>query len=146
MTRESVGLARAEKKLGVFDHVDLPVSDIEATTRFYRIVLEPLGYRQTSTNPPEFGALSFVHSTAPKQLHLAFIAESQAAVDLFHAAGVEAGYLANGEPGPRAYAADYYAAYLLDPDGHNVEAVYRSPETRSRWAWLGAGVVSAAND
>jgi catechol 2,3-dioxygenase-like lactoylglutathione lyase family enzyme len=141
MTPERVGLARAGKKVGVFDHVDLPVSDVEAATRFYRIVLKPLGYRQTSADPPEFGALSFAHSPAPKQLHLAFIAESQGAVDLFHAVGVEAGYLSNGEPGLRAYAADYYVAYLLDPDGHNVEAVYRSAETRSRWAWLGAGVV-----
>jgi catechol 2,3-dioxygenase-like lactoylglutathione lyase family enzyme len=141
-----IRLACGGKRLAVFDHVDLPASDIEAATRFYRIVLEPLGYRQTSADPPEFGALSFVHSPAPKRLHLAFIAESQGAVDLFHAVGVEAGYLSNGEPGLRAYAADYYAAYLLDPDGHNVEAVYRSAETRSRWAWLGAGVVSSAKD
>jgi catechol 2,3-dioxygenase-like lactoylglutathione lyase family enzyme len=127
--------------LAVFDHVDLPVSDIESTTRFYTVVLAPLGYEQTSAEPPEFGALSFVRCQAPPQLHLAFIAESQDAVERFHALGVKAGYRSNGEPGLRAYAADYYAAYLLDPDGHNVEAVHRSAETRSRWAWLGAGVV-----
>jgi catechol 2,3-dioxygenase-like lactoylglutathione lyase family enzyme len=130
----------------VFDHVDLPVADIEAAARFYRVVLAPLGYRQTSMEPPEFGALSFVHSSEPQQLHLAFIAESPTAVDRFHLLGVEAGYVSNGEPGLRAYAVDYYAAFLLDPDGHNVEAVYRSAETRSRWDWLGAGVVAGIDE
>jgi catechol 2,3-dioxygenase-like lactoylglutathione lyase family enzyme len=124
----------------VFDHVDLPVRDIGAAAHFYKVVLAPLGYEMTNADPPEFGALSFVHCSAPPQLHLAFIAESQAAVESFHALGVEAGYRSNGGPGLRAYAPDYYAAYLLDPDGHNVEAVHRSLETRSRWAWLGAGV------
>lgn len=137
MPRRHVGTEK-----NVFDHVDLPVADIDAATRFYSIVLAPLGYRQTSTDPPEFGALGFVRCNAPQRLHLAFIAEARTAVDLFHARGIEAGYVSNGEPGRRAYAADYYAAYLLDPDGHNVEAVYRSAETRSRWIWLGAGTVS----
>jgi catechol 2,3-dioxygenase-like lactoylglutathione lyase family enzyme len=125
----------------MFDHVDLPVSDLDAATRFYEVVLAPLGYEQTSIDPAEFGALSFVYKPAPPQLHLAFIAESQEAVDRFHALGVEAGYLSNGGPGVRPYAPDYYAAYLLDPDGHNVEAVHRSAATRAAWTWLGAGVV-----
>ena len=133
------------KKLRVFDHVDLPVADIEAATRFYEVVLAPLGYQQTSADPPEFGALSFVRRSTPQPLHVAFIAETRAAVGLFHALGVEAGYLSNGEPGLRAYADDYYAAYLFDPDGHNLEAVYRSAETRSRWAWLGAGVAHSSD-
>ena len=55
--------------------------------------------------------------------------------------GVEAGYRDNGAPGLRDYAPDYFAAYLLDPDGHNAEAVHRSPETRSGWDWLGLGLV-----
>jgi catechol 2,3-dioxygenase-like lactoylglutathione lyase family enzyme len=130
----------------VFDHFDLPVSDLDAATRFYEIVLSPLGYKQTSINPPEFGALSFVHNPAPPQLHLAFIAESQGAVDRFHALGVGAGYLSNGGPGVRTYASDYYAAYLLDPDGHNVEAVHRSDATRTGWTWLGAGAVSSPDE
>ena len=63
-------------------------------------------------------------------------------MDAFHRAGVEAGYRSNGEPGIRErYAPDYYAAYLLDLDGHNVEAVYRDPETRRGWSWLGRGLV-----
>src|ERR1051325_6150185 len=100
----------------MFDHVDLPVSNLDAATSFYEVVLAPLGYEQTSIDPAEFGALSFVYSPAPPQLHLAFIAESQEAVDRFHVLGVEAGYLSNGGPGVRLYAPDYYAAYLLDPD------------------------------
>jgi catechol 2,3-dioxygenase-like lactoylglutathione lyase family enzyme len=140
-----VATARAGKTLAVFDHVDLPVTDIADAARFYNVVLAPLGYQQTSADPPEFGALSFVHCPVPQPLHLAFIAESQRAVDRFHVLGVEAGYRSNGEPGLRAYASDYYAAYLLDPDGHNVEAVHRSAETRSGWAWLEAGVVRSAD-
>jgi catechol 2,3-dioxygenase-like lactoylglutathione lyase family enzyme len=124
----------------VLDHIDLPVSDVAASVDFYSLVLAPLGYARTSGEPPEFGALSFVHREAPEQLHVAFIAESRAAVEAFHRVGVEAGFESNGAPGPRKYASDYYAAYLLDPDGHNVEAVFRSAETRARWTWLEAGL------
>ncbi len=63
-------------------------------------------------------------------------------MNAFHRAGIDAGYQDNGVPGLRAYAADYYAAYLLDPDGHNVEAVHRAETTRAGWPWLGQGVVS----
>jgi catechol 2,3-dioxygenase-like lactoylglutathione lyase family enzyme len=128
----------------VFDHVDLPVSNVAASADFYRIVLAPLGMEETALDPPEFGALSFVERSGPEPLHIALIAESQAAVRAFHRAGVDAGYRSNGAPGLRRYAADYYAAYLLDPDGHNVEAVHRSKETRSRWKWLARGLVPLA--
>jgi catechol 2,3-dioxygenase-like lactoylglutathione lyase family enzyme len=124
----------------LFDHVDLPVSDLTVSSTFYRIVLAPLGIDETSSDPPEFGALSFVERPPREPLHIAFIAETQAAVRAFHRAGVEAGHRSNGAPGLRDYAADYYASYLLDPDGHNVEAVHRSPETRSTWRWLGIGL------
>jgi catechol 2,3-dioxygenase-like lactoylglutathione lyase family enzyme len=117
------------------------VSDLAASAAFYRTVSAPLGVEQTSADPPEFGALSFVERPAPEPLHIALIAESQEAVRSFHRAGVEAGYRSNGAPGFRRYATDYYAAYLLDPDGHNVEAVHRSPETRSKWEWLARGLV-----
>jgi catechol 2,3-dioxygenase-like lactoylglutathione lyase family enzyme len=130
----------------MFDHIDLPVSDLAASVAFYSLVLTPLGYAQTSREPPEFGALSFVHRRAPEQLHVAFIAESQAAVETFHRAGVDAGFESNGAPGPRKYARDYYAAYLLDPDGHNVEAVFRSAETRAGWTWLGAGLARPSDE
>ena len=127
----------------MFDHVDLPVSEVEASAAFYRLVLAPLGIEQTSGGGehPEFGALSFVRRRSPQPLHIAFIAETRAAVDAFHRVGLAAGYRDNGLPGVRDYAADYYAAYLLDPDGHNVEAVHRSTATRASWTWLGVGLV-----
>lgn len=111
-----------------------------ASARFYGLVLAPLGIEQTSEDPCEFGALSLVQRPPRERLHLAFIAETRSAVEAFHRAGVEAGYRDNGGPGLRSYAPDYFAAYLLDPDGHNIEAVYRRPETRARWSWLGVGV------
>ena len=100
----------------MFDHVDRPVSDLATSSAFYRTVLAPLGIDQTSSDPPEFGALSFVERPPREALHIAFIAETRAAVRAFHRAGVEAGHRSNGAPGLRDYAADYYAAYLLDPE------------------------------
>jgi catechol 2,3-dioxygenase-like lactoylglutathione lyase family enzyme len=124
----------------VFDHVHLRVRDLEASRRFYEAVLEPLGFPVTTDTPEliEFGALSLSEEGAPTQpLHFAFLARTREAVAAFHQAGIEAGYRDNGAPGIREYAADYYAAYLLDPDGHNVEAVHRDPQTRAGWDWLG---------
>ena len=126
----------------MFDHVELPVSDLAASTAFYRAVLAPLRIEQTEADEyVEFGALGLFPQASPQPLHLAFIAETREAVDAFHRAGLGAGARDNGGPGLRRYAADYYAAYLLDPDGHNVEAVHRSPETRAGWTWLGIGLV-----
>jgi catechol 2,3-dioxygenase-like lactoylglutathione lyase family enzyme len=124
----------------VFDHVHLRVRDLEASRRFYAAVLEPLGFPITTETPElvEFGALSLSEegpSTHP--LHFAFLARTREAVAAFHRAGIERGYQDNGAPGVREYAPDYYAAYLLDPDGHNVEAVHRDPQTRAGWDWLG---------
>jgi catechol 2,3-dioxygenase-like lactoylglutathione lyase family enzyme len=116
------------------------VNDLAASAAFYRIVLAPLGIEQTSSGEYlEFGALSLVQRPPRETLHIAFIATTRSAVRAFHRAGLEAGYRDNGAPGLRDYAPDYYAAYLLDPDGHNVEAVHRSPETRSKWSWLEIG-------
>jgi len=127
----------------VFDHVAIPVADLETSSAFYELVLEPLGIQPTSssTEAVELGALVLVPRPTRERLHVAFIAESRGAVEEFHRRGVEAGYRDNGAPGLRDYAPDYFAAYLLDPDGHNVEAVHRSPETRSGWNWLGLGLV-----
>jgi catechol 2,3-dioxygenase-like lactoylglutathione lyase family enzyme len=123
----------------MFDHVHLRVRELAESTRFYATVLRPLGFEQTTATPglAEFGALSLSAEepvTAP--VHFAFLARTREDVDAFHRAGVDAGYRDNGAPGIREYAADYYAAYLLDPDGHNVEAVHRDPETRTSWAWI----------
>jgi catechol 2,3-dioxygenase-like lactoylglutathione lyase family enzyme len=124
----------------MFDHFEVPVSDREASAEFYRRVLAPLGLEQTASGEyVEFGALSLVAREPRQRLHFAFIAESRDQVDAFHRAGIEADYRDNGAPGLRGYAEDYYAAYLLDPDGHNVEAVHRSAETRARWTWLRRG-------
>ncbi len=72
--------------------------------------------------------------------HVEFPVSDQ--VDPFRRAGIAAGYSDNGAPGVRSYAADDYGAYLLDPDGYNVEAVHRSETTRAGWPRLGRGVVS----
>ena len=105
----------------MFDHVELPVSDLSASAAFYRAALAPLGIDEA--HPSE----------------TAVDAESREAVDAFHRAGPDACGRDHGPPGVRRYALDYYAAYLRDPDGHNVEAVHRSPETRARWTWLRLG-------
>jgi catechol 2,3-dioxygenase-like lactoylglutathione lyase family enzyme len=123
----------------LFDHVGLNVRDLAESARFYSIVLQPLGFDQITDTPElaEFGSLSLREGEpVTHPIHFAFLARTQADVDAFHRAGIEAGYRDNGPPGIREYAPDYYAAYLLDPDGHNVEAVYRTPETRADWSWI----------
>jgi catechol 2,3-dioxygenase-like lactoylglutathione lyase family enzyme len=114
--------------LRVFDHVDVRASDFAESVRFYETVLAPLGIPKLADGPDWAGFPNFdvVDRRPPTTgLHLCFYARSCAAVDAFHAAGVEAGFLSNGEPGYRNYAPGYYAAYLLDPDGNNVEVLYR---------------------
>jgi len=112
----------------VFDHVDLPVTDLAVSATFYRAALAPLGIEQghVSDASAEFGALSLVARPPRAPMHIAFIAERREAVGEFHRTGLEAGGRDNGRPGLRDYAPDYFAAYLLDPDGHNIEAVHRS--------------------
>ena len=126
----------------MFDHVELPVTDLFVSAAFYRAALTPLSIEQSyaSDETVEFGALTLVPRAPRERLHIAFMAESRDTVAAFHRAGLEAGGRDNGAPGLRDYAPDYFAAYLLDPDGHNVEAVHRSPETRARWDWLGIGL------
>lgn len=123
----------------MFDHVHLRVRDLPESTRFYAAVLAPLGFLQTTDTPElvEFGALSLSAGEPPTEpLHFAFLARTREAVEAFHHAGLGEGYLDHGPPGFREYAEDYYAAYLVDPDGHNVEAVHRDPKTRASWAWI----------
>ncbi len=118
----------------LFDHVGIHVRDVEASRAFYAAVLEPLGLRVTATEDGGFSADElFVRGdgTPTVGLHLAFQAESQEVVDRFHAATLAAGAIDNGAPGERAYHPGYYAAYVLDPDGNNVEAVYHGPVERS---------------
>jgi catechol 2,3-dioxygenase-like lactoylglutathione lyase family enzyme len=124
-----------------FHHVDLPVLDLSKTRVFYEAALAPLGFALVVSNRHAEGVevLGFGELPDPVfwvrsgkggigRLHFAFQANSRKAVDAFHAAGIAAGGTCNGAPGLRPrYAEDYYAAFVLDPDGHNVEAVCRRP-------------------
>jgi catechol 2,3-dioxygenase-like lactoylglutathione lyase family enzyme len=112
----------------VFDHVDLNASDYTASVRFYETVLAPLGIPKLEEHEQwtDFTNLNVVDRRPPTtNLHLCFYARSKEQVDAFHRAGVESGFRSNGEPGYRDYGPGYYAAFLLDPDGNNVEALYR---------------------
>ena len=86
-------------------------------------------------SPPTFtgdATFSVLEGEPTEHVHLAFSAPDRETVDRFHEAGIEAGYESNGEPGERPeYHAGYYGAYLFDPDGHNVEAVFHGPALRS---------------
>ena len=112
----------------VVDHLDLHASDFARSVRFYETVLAPLGIPKLYERADEacFTHVNVVARLPPTTgLHVCFHARSRSDVDSFHRAGIEAGFHSNGEPGPRGYAPWYYAAYLIDTDGNNVEALYR---------------------
>ncbi len=117
----------------VFDHVKLPVRDAVVSRRFYSTVLEPLGIPPLWEREDGAQFANLVVSAAEESggpVHVAFVADSREQVDAFHRAGIGAGYRDNGAPGVREQYSSteggrYYAAFLLDPDGNNVEAVYR---------------------
>jgi catechol 2,3-dioxygenase-like lactoylglutathione lyase family enzyme len=124
------------------DHVKLPISDLDASRAFYTAALAPFGYRLVWDEEPTLGfgvgdggednePLALVLSDPPNApSHVAFTAASSAQVDAFHAAAVAAGGRDNGPPGQRPYGGYYYAAFVFDPDGHNLEAVYHGAEDR----------------
>lgn len=122
----------------VLDHVDLRASDLEASRRFYAAALGALGVEITLDEPHGFGADElFVEGADPRPttgVHLAFQAADRAAVHRFHEAALGAGGTDNGPPGPRDFGPGYYAAFVLDPDGNNVEAVAREGHARSAQA------------
>jgi catechol 2,3-dioxygenase-like lactoylglutathione lyase family enzyme len=114
--------------LRIFDHLDLHAADYAASVRFYETVLAPLGVPKLFEDDESacFANLNVVKGRAPtRDLHLCFHARAKQQVDAFHRAGVDAGFRSNGAPGYRDYAPGYYAAYLLDPDANNVEALFR---------------------
>jgi catechol 2,3-dioxygenase-like lactoylglutathione lyase family enzyme len=125
----------------VIDHLTVGVSDIEASRSFYARALEPLGFRQIGPwseagRGYAFGleqANDFAISDKYEpggQLHIAFAADTREQVDAFHEAALAAGGRDNGSPGPRPeYSGHYYGAFVLDPDGHNVEAVCHEEES-----------------
>lgn len=124
----------------MFDHVKFGVSDYAASRTFYLRALEPLGVVVASEGEPSYGVelcvpegksslCLFQTDEKPAHLHLAFVAETRSQVDAFHRASLETGGKDNGPPGVRPhYHANYYAAFVLDPDGHNIEVVCHAPE------------------
>lgn len=113
----------------MFDHVGLRVKDVAASGRFYRALLAPLGHvadeSGTGFGPPGSPGLWLHAAQGGSGCHLALRAPDRAAVDRFHAAGLAAGGRDNGAPGVRPdYGPSYYAAFVIDPDGNNVEAVF----------------------
>lgn len=119
----------------LIDHVHLRVKDLAASKRFYRTVLEALGKADTIHEGPEFFSADELWidtaDSAVSHVHLAFQASGPEQVKRFYAAALEAGGRDNGAPGERHYHPGYYAAFVLDPDGHNIEAVFHGPAMRS---------------
>lgn len=124
----------------LIDHLQLIVPDLARAKRFYAAVLGALGVPIGGEGPGFFWAdelfVSDLASPASAgkttgRCHLAFQAADRAAVERFYRAGLEAGGTDHGAPGERPYHPGYYAAFLLDPDGNNVEAVFHGPAQRS---------------
>lgn len=123
------------------DHIGIPVSDSQRSRAFYELALAPLGFRMTMTVPGDktnsggeaiaFGSEGEEGSfwigdneQVGEGIHVAFPAKTREAVDHFHRAALAAGGTDNGAPGLRPdYGPNYYAAFVYDPDGHNIEAV-----------------------
>jgi catechol 2,3-dioxygenase-like lactoylglutathione lyase family enzyme len=122
----------------MIDHVLFTVSDYERSKRFYQQALEPLGYslafeldedRFAGFGPGGKPAFGIREGGAAGPSHVAFAAPDRATVDAFYAAATEAGGTDNGPPGVRQhYHPTYYAAFVRDLDGHNLEAVCHEPE------------------
>ncbi len=115
---------------GAFDHLVIRVADVAAATRFYELIAPWSGYELDHERDGwvhfrgEDAWVSFVDGPPTENLHLAFGAGDNRAVQEFHRAALEAGYRDNGSPGERAvYHAGYYGAFVLDPDGNNIEVV-----------------------
>jgi catechol 2,3-dioxygenase-like lactoylglutathione lyase family enzyme len=120
----------------LIDHIQLVVTDIAAAKRFYRAVFElleiPLGGEAEDHIWADELFISSKESDAAQgrvtgRTHLAFQGRSRAVVDQFHKAALAAGGKDNGAPGERPYHPGYYAAFVLDPDGNNIEVVYHGP-------------------
>ena len=124
----------------LIDHIQLVVRDLPASQAFYQAVFAALEIPMGGTGEGYFWADELFVSTAdsPAALgnltgrhHLAFQARDPAMVEAFHKAALASGGTDNGAPGERGYHPGYYAAFVLDPDGNNIEAVYHGPAQRS---------------
>lgn len=126
----------------MFDHVKFGVTDYAAGKAFFLKALKPLGVTIASEGPPSYGVelcppgkpslCLFQTNEKPAHLHLAFKAETRQQVDAFYRAALQAGAKDNGPPGLRAhYHPNYYAAFVIGPDGHNIEVVCHEPEVEA---------------
>jgi catechol 2,3-dioxygenase-like lactoylglutathione lyase family enzyme len=130
--------------MAMIDHMGVGVRDFATSKAFYARALKPIGYELIYDLPPEvtgLGAATAGFGVPPRPdfwiggekpnvppVHVAFTAKSHAQVDAFYRAALAAGGRDNGPPGPRPhYHPDYYGAFVLDPDGHNIEVVCREP-------------------
>ena len=121
----------------MFDHVKFGVSDYEKSKTFFLNALQPLGVELINEGTPDYGLemsagdvslCLFQTNDKPAPLHLAFVAKTRQQVDKFYAAALRSGARDNGAPGLRAYGENYYAAFVIAPDGHNIEAVCHAPD------------------
>lgn len=124
----------------LIDHIQLAVRDLRASESFYTAVMSVLGIPVLSTDNGYFIADELTVSSADSPTasgeltgrhHLAFQAKDRETVDAFYSAALAHGGRDNGPPGIRAYHPGYYAAFVLDPDGNNIEAVYQGDATRN---------------
>ena len=124
----------------LIDHIQLVVADLEASRAFYAAVLKALGIPFSGGGDGFFWADELVLTSADSpaalgkltgRCHLAFQAKDRAMVEAFYQAGLAHGGRDHGAPGQRPYHPGYYAAFLLDPDGNNIEAVYHGEAERS---------------
>jgi catechol 2,3-dioxygenase-like lactoylglutathione lyase family enzyme len=124
----------------MFDHISIGVRDVPRTKRFYDAALTPLGYAclREAKDSLGYGAaevglwISACDKPVPADkesgLHFCFAAPTRASVDAFHASALAAGGTSNGEPGLReSYGPNYYAAFVVDPDGYRIEAYCKKP-------------------
>jgi catechol 2,3-dioxygenase-like lactoylglutathione lyase family enzyme len=123
------------------DHAKLPVSDLDSARDFYAAALAPIGWglvTEEALTVLHFGTgdggedhepIAFERTSEPiARCHIALLANAPELVDAFHAAALAAGGTDNGPPAERPYGPRYYAAFVLDPDGHNLEVVYKGPQ------------------
>jgi len=119
----------------LIDHIHLRAHDLEASKRFYRAILQALdkadGIRESADHFSADELWIDRAEGAASRVHLALVAKDRASVEAFHAAALAAGGRDNGRPGERDYHPGYYAAFVLDPDGNNIEAVHHGPFSAS---------------
>jgi catechol 2,3-dioxygenase-like lactoylglutathione lyase family enzyme len=124
----------------LIDHIQLVVENFAASKRFYSAVFSTLGIPMAGEGEDYFWADELFVSTKDSpaaqgaitgRMHFAFQAKDRETVDRFHAAALAAGGRDNGKPGERPYHPGYYASFVIDPDGNNIEAVYHGPAEKS---------------